>query len=178
MDYKAILEILRFVSKTDLTEVEIQEGEFKLAVRRQGGTVYVPAMVPPADAAAVQLPAYTTAAVQPASQPTLAIPADNPLKAGTGTAAPAATPAAPAVAAETQRAPMIGTFYRSSGPGKDAFVKPGDVVRKGQVLCIIEAMKLFNEIESEYDGRIAKILVEDAVPVEYDQPLFLIEPVH
>jgi len=71
---------------------------------------------------------------------------------------------------------MIGTFYRSGGPDKESFVKVGDMVSPGQVLCIIEAMKLFNEIESEVKGRIVKVLVEDSSPVEYDQPLFLVEP--
>ena len=75
------------------------------------------------------------------------------------------------------KAPIIGTFYRSPSPDKDAFVKVGDTISKGQVLCIIEAMKLFNEIESDYDGKIVKIVAENAQPVEYDQPLFLIEPV-
>jgi acetyl-CoA carboxylase biotin carboxyl carrier protein len=75
------------------------------------------------------------------------------------------------------KSPMIGTFYRSSSPDKPAFVTVGDEVKKGQVLCIIEAMKLFNEIESEVSGRIVKVLAEDASPVEYDQPLFLVEPI-
>jgi acetyl-CoA carboxylase biotin carboxyl carrier protein len=76
----------------------------------------------------------------------------------------------------TIKSPMIGTFYRASGPGKPIFVNVGDEIKPGKVLCIIEAMKLFNEIESEVSGRIVKILVDDASPVEYDQPLFLVEP--
>ena len=104
-------------------------------------------------------------------------------------AQPAAAAAAPAAATDkpkaaeapagntvTIKSPMIGTFYRSSSPGKPAFVEIGDEVNPGKVVCIIEAMKLFNEIESEVKGRIVKILVEDASPVEYDQPLFLVEP--
>ena len=97
-------------------------------------------------------------------------------------AAPAAAPATPAAPAEpaagsykSLKAPMIGTFYRSSGPDAPAFVQVGDMVEKGQVICIIEAMKLFNEIEAEESGRIVKALVDNATPVEYDQPLFLIE---
>jgi acetyl-CoA carboxylase biotin carboxyl carrier protein len=76
----------------------------------------------------------------------------------------------------TVRSPMIGTFYRSPGPDKDAFVSVGDNVKKGDVLCIIEAMKLFNEIESEFEGKVVKVLIEDSSPVEYDQPLFLLDP--
>lgn len=93
--------------------------------------------------------------------------------------APVAAPAAMAPAADGGvgiKSPMIGTFYRSGGPDKDAFVKVGDKVEKGQVVCIIEAMKLFNEIESEVSGTITKVMVENASPVEYDQPLFLVDP--
>lgn len=159
MDFKSIQEILRFVSKSDLTEVEIEQKDFKLRVCRQQPDVHV--MQSPYQAAPVN---YAPAAPAPMS------------------VAPVATeaPAANNASAEGKglfefKSPIIGTFYRSSGPDKDAFVKVGDVVRKGQVLCIIEAMKLFNEIESDVEGKIVKILVENAQPVEYDQPLFLIE---
>ena len=102
-------------------------------------------------------------------------------------AAPAAAPKAPAKKQEaapvaddskyiTIKSPMIGTFYRSSSPDKPVFVNVGDTIKKGQTICIIEAMKLFNEIESEFSGKIVKVLVEDSTPVEYDQPLFLVEP--
>jgi acetyl-CoA carboxylase biotin carboxyl carrier protein len=98
-------------------------------------------------------------------------------------AAPASTPAEPAKAAPpkadnlvTIKSPMIGTFYRQAGPGKPIFVNVGDEVSVGKVVCIIEAMKLFNEIESEVKGKIVKVLIDDASPVEYDQPLFLVEP--
>ena len=94
--------------------------------------------------------------------------------------APAAPAPAAAPAAETKyvtiKAPMIGTFYRSAGPGQPVFVNVGDDVKKGKAICIIEAMKLFNEIESDVDGKIVKVLVDDAKPVEYDQPLFLVDP--
>jgi acetyl-CoA carboxylase biotin carboxyl carrier protein len=99
--------------------------------------------------------------------------APAPVAAAATTAAPAA-PAA-AAAGTSIKSPMVGTFYRSAGPDKPPFVKPGDKVSKGQVICIIEAMKLFNEIEAEMDGTIVKVLVDDASPVEYDQPLFIIE---
>jgi len=97
-------------------------------------------------------------------------------------AAPAAAPADPAAAGEdtskyiTVKSPMIGTFYRRPSPDKDFFVNVGDEIKPGQAVCVIEAMKLFNEIESEVSGRIVKILVDDSSPVEYDQPLFLVDP--
>jgi acetyl-CoA carboxylase biotin carboxyl carrier protein len=100
-----------------------------------------------------------------------------PAKTETVTSAPEKATATPTKSSNLVefRSPMIGTFYRASGPEKPVYVNVGDTVKKGQVLCIVEAMKLFNEIESEYDGKIVKILVENAQPVEYDQPLFLIE---
>jgi acetyl-CoA carboxylase biotin carboxyl carrier protein len=98
-------------------------------------------------------------------------------------AAPSAAPVNTAPAADTSsdnlitiKSPMIGTFYRSSGPGKPTFVNVGDDIKEGQVICIVEAMKLFNEIESEISGKIVKVLADDASPVEYDQPLFLVQP--
>ena len=99
-----------------------------------------------------------------------------PVAAPQVAAAPAPVAAAPVADKGTViKAPMVGTFYRSAGPDKEAFVKPGDKVKKGQVICIIEAMKLFNEIESEISGRIVEVLVENATPVEFDQPLFVVE---
>lgn len=110
-------------------------------------------------------PVQAVAAVAPAAAPSTAAPV-------------AAAPAAPAKADNlvTIKSPMIGTFYRSAGPDKAPFVNVGDEVAPGKVVCIIEAMKLFNEIESEVSGKIVKVLVDDASPVEYDQPLFLVEP--
>lgn len=108
-----------------------------------------------------------------------------PMQAAAPVAAPAATKApakkeAPPVADDSKlitiKSPMIGTFYRSSSPDKPPFVKVGDEIKKGQTICIIEAMKLFNEIESEFSGKIVKVLMDDTTPVEYDQPLFLVEP--
>jgi len=107
--------------------------------------------------------------------PAVAAPAPAPA-APAAAPAPATAPAAPAANTVTIKSPMIGTFYRSSGPDKPAFVNIGDEVAPGKVVCIVEAMKLFNEIESEVKGKIVKVLVEDASPVEYDQPLFLVEP--
>lgn len=159
MDAKTIQELIRLVNKSDLTEVEIETPDFRLRLRR-GGPEVVYAAAPQAVAPA----AVPQAAVQQAAAPAQS----------SGAAAPAADASEDHLVAV--RSPMIGTFYRASGPDKEPFVKVGDDIDSGQVLCIIEAMKLFNEIESEHRGRIVKILVENAQPVEYDQPLFLIDP--
>jgi acetyl-CoA carboxylase biotin carboxyl carrier protein len=157
MKAKELQELLDFIAKSGLNKVNIETEEFKISVQRDPNTKTVYSAAAPAAQAAA---------------PVAAAPA----------AAPTAAPVAPAAAAEPSaashkalKAPMIGTFYRSSGPDAPAFVQVGDMVEKGQVICIIEAMKLFNEIEAEESGRIVKALVENATPVEYDQPLFLIE---
>jgi acetyl-CoA carboxylase biotin carboxyl carrier protein len=156
MNLSQIQDLIKFVAKSGVTEVEIEQKEFKITIKTEGPKkkeameVYLPAPAP-----VVHVPA-----------PAVAAPA---------AAAPAAI-AAPAGNAKEMKSPMIGTFYRSKSPDKPPFVQPGDMVKKGQVLCIIEAMKLFNEIESEFDGKIVKVLADDSQPVEYDQPIFLIEP--
>ena len=154
MKAKELQELLDFIAKSGLNKVNIETEEFKISVQRDPNTKQV--MMAPTAAA----PAPTAAPVAAAAP-----------------VAPAA--AAPAEAAggnyKPLKAPMIGTFYRSNGPDTPAFVQVGDMVEKGQVICIIEAMKLFNEIEAEESGRIVKALVDNATPVEYDQPLFLIE---
>lgn len=163
MDIKDIQDLIKQVNRSTLTEVEIEDGEFRMRIRRkaaENNVIY----------AAPQPQVVASAPVQPAAAP--AAPAAS--------AAPAAAPAPAAPAEDTSnltefKSPMIGTFYRASSPESEVFSKVGDVVSKGQVLCIIEAMKLFNEIESEVEGKIVKILVDDAQPVEYDQPLFLID---
>lgn len=164
MDFKSIQEILRFVSKSELTEVEIEQKDFKLKVKRQLPDVHM-----------VQAPYAAPALMQ---APMQAMPMPAPVSAPVSAPAAGESTSASAESGKNlfeYRSPIIGTFYRASGPDKDVFVKVGDMVRKGQVLCIIEAMKLFNEIESEVEGKIVKILVENSQPVEYDQPLFLIE---
>lgn len=163
MEIKEIQELIKFVSKSGVNEVSIERKDFKITIKTQQAQTIVQATVPaPAPIAAI--PAHQAPAAASA------VPA----------AAPAAvTPAAPAAAEEnliTIKSPMIGTFYRQASPEKPAFVNVGDEIRPGQVLCIVEAMKLFNEIESEVSGRIVKVLLDNASPVEYDQPLFLVEP--
>lgn len=167
MDFKQIQELIKMVNKSNLSELKIEEGDFKLTIRtREEGGVqgYVP-MAPIQQVAQPVAPAAPQPAAAPA--PAAAAPAEAPK---------AAEPAADNGKYVTIKSPMIGTFYRASGPDKDPFVKVGDSVDKGGVLCIIEAMKLFNEIESEFAGKIVKVLVEDASPVEYDQPLFIVDP--
>ncbi|HET9502160.1 MAG TPA: acetyl-CoA carboxylase biotin carboxyl carrier protein [Hymenobacter sp.] len=160
MKAKELQELLDFIAKSGLNKVNIETEEFKISVQREPSTKQVVSM----SAAPVAAPAPA-----PAAAPVAAAPAQA------AAAAPAAPAAAPAASHTPLKSPMIGTFYRSSGPDSPAFVQVGDTVEKGQVICIIEAMKLFNEIEAEQSGRIVKVLVENATPVEYDQPLFLIE---
>lgn len=160
MDFKEIQELIRMVNKSDLTDVVIKDGEFKIRISRQlpeTNVVY--------SATSVQQQQPQSYAVQTPSAP-VAI-------AETKAEAPKAE-----VASEnlyTFRSPMIGTFYNTPSPNDPPFVRVGDTITKGQKLCIVEAMKLFNEIESDVAGKIVKVLVENARPVEYDQPLFLIE---
>lgn len=163
MDFKEIQELLKFVSKSDLTELLIEQEGFKLRIQRKQATSNVIYGSAPAPMQMMQ-----AAPVAQSAAPVLS--------AATESAPKTEAPAGNGKNLTEFQAPFIGTFYRSAGPDKAPFVKVGDEVRKGQVLGIIEAMKLFNEIESDVEGRIVKILVENAQPVEYGQPMFLIEP--
>ena len=156
MDIKQIQELIKFVSRSGVNEVAIEQKDFKITIKTNQTPTVVNATVP-APAAPAVLPA--AAAAQPAVVET------KP-----------ATPVEDNSKYVTIKSPMIGTFYRSSSPDKPFFVNVGDEFSVGKVICIIEAMKLFNEIESEISGRIVKVLVDNASPVEYDQPLFLVEP--
>jgi len=161
MDFKQIQELIKMINKSNIGEVSIEEKGFKLTIKQKEE---------PAQqliAAPMQHQPMLTAPVQAAQ------PAANPVAADKSAKAPAEAPAGNTV---TIKSPMIGTFYRSASPDKPPFASVGDEIDPGKVVCIIEAMKLFNEIESEVKGRIIKVLVEDASPVEYDQPLFLVEP--
>lgn len=161
MNLTQIQELIKFVAKSGVSEVEIEQKDFKITIKTPAGRKEVQVMAAP----------------QPVYAP---VPAPAPVHAAAPAPTAAPAPAAAAPAADTKyvtiKAPMIGTFYRSSGPGKPVFVNVGDEVKKGQAICIIEAMKLFNEIESDVAGKIVKVLVDDAKPVEYDQPLFLVDP--
>jgi acetyl-CoA carboxylase biotin carboxyl carrier protein len=156
MDIKEIQELIKFVAKSGVSEVAIDRKDFKITIKANVTQTIVNASIPTNQV--MQIPAASAPAAAAAPQ----------------AAAPA--PAAEASNLITIKAPMIGTFYRSSSPDKPSFVNVGDEVKAGKVICIIEAMKLFNEIESEVTGRIVKVLVDNASPVEYDQPLFLVEP--
>ncbi len=161
MDLKEIQALIKFVSTSGVDEVEISQKDFKIAIKKNQ------------TAATAQI--VHTAVAQPATMPISAVPVAAPAPS-----AIAPETAAPAVAKSdnliTIKSPMVGTFYRTPNPDSPSFVNVGDDVKPGKVVCIIEAMKLFNEIESEISGKIVKVLVDNATPVEYDQPLFLVEP--
>ena len=159
MKLSEIQDLIKFVAKSGVNEVSYETKDIKLTIKT-GATAKVKAQQP---IMMQSMPAAVTPMVQPMTR----------------TAQPETTPTEKTSVNNkliTIKSPMIGTFYRSSGPDKAPFVNVGDEVIPGKVMCIIEAMKLFNEIESEVSGRIVKMLVDDASPVEYDQPLFLVEP--
>nr|MBT4215661.1 acetyl-CoA carboxylase biotin carboxyl carrier protein [Bacteroidota bacterium] len=156
MDLKEIQALIKFVAKSGAQEVSLETEDFKINIKTGPD--------------ASDQPTYVQA-VAPQQMPAAA-PAVTPVEA---------TPTVPAEVDDsanyiTIKSPMIGTFYRTPSPDQDAFVKIGDSIKPGDVLCIVEAMKLFNEIESEVSGKIVKILVDDKTPIEYDQPLFLVDP--
>ena len=162
MDIKEIQSLIRFVAKSGASEVKLETEDIKITIRTgaTGGA--------PETTILQQIPV-----AQPVAPPSVM---------------PAATPEAPAAAEKPAveadedskyiaiKSPIIGTFYRKPSPDKPSFVEVGDTISKGDVLCVIEAMKLFNDIESEVSGKIVKVLVEDSSPVEFDQPLFLVDP--
>jgi acetyl-CoA carboxylase biotin carboxyl carrier protein len=163
MDFKQIQELIKMINKSNIGEVSIEEKGFKLTIKQKEEPVQQ--VIAAAHLQAQPIAAMATAPVA-AAQTQSASAAEKSTKAAE----------APAGNTVTIKSPMIGTFYRSPSPDKASFVNIGDEIAPGKVVCIIEAMKLFNEIESEVTGKIIKVLVEDASPVEYDQPLFLIEP--
>jgi acetyl-CoA carboxylase biotin carboxyl carrier protein len=164
MDYKQIQELIKTINKSNISELAIKDGEFEISIK-QGSTAPMMPMMQAQPMQAMQMPQMQSSA-QPSSGPTA-----SPSSVDAASPAPAASGKGQVI-----KSPMIGTFYRSPSPEKGPFVSVGDEVKAGQVLCIIEAMKLFNEIECEVNGRIIRVLAEDATPVEYDQPLFEIEP--
>lgn len=151
------------INKSNIGEVSIEEKGFKLTIKQKEEPVQQIIAAP------VQAHPVAAMAPAPAAAPPAPVASAAPEK-------PAKSAEPPASNTVTIKSPMIGTFYRSPSPDKPSFVNVGDDVEPGKVVCIIEAMKLFNEIESEVKGRIVKVLAEDASPVEYDQPLFLVEP--
>jgi acetyl-CoA carboxylase biotin carboxyl carrier protein len=160
MNQKELKELIDFLIEKDISEFELERGDVKVRIRR-GGETAAPVITHAVPMAAV--PMATTPPAQTSHTPATATPA----------------PASPAVAEEelhTVKSPIVGTFYEAPGPGTLPFVKPGDQVAAGQVLCIIEAMKLMNEIEADASGEVVKVLVNNGQPVEYGQPLFAIRP--
>jgi acetyl-CoA carboxylase biotin carboxyl carrier protein len=162
MDINEIQALIKFVAKSGVSEVELETKGFKIVIKTPvKGDMYAPAPV-------------QVISAMPAQQIPQAVQQTAPM------AAPTQEPKKDSTADESKlvtiKSPMIGTFYRSAGPGKAPFVNVGDEISAGKVICIIEAMKLFNEIESDVTGKIFKVLVDDGKPVEYDQPLFLVEP--
>ncbi|MFC4685753.1 acetyl-CoA carboxylase biotin carboxyl carrier protein [Epilithonimonas pallida] len=156
MDIKDIQNLVRFVAKAGVSEVKYKNKDFEIYIKTPLGGEPVSYVTP-----------------QVAYQAPVSAPVANP---GSAPAASEATSSADDSKYITIKSPMIGTFYRKPSPDKDVFVNVGDAVTEGKVVCVIEAMKLFNQIESEVSGKIVKILVDDASPVEYDQPLFLVDP--
>jgi acetyl-CoA carboxylase biotin carboxyl carrier protein len=163
MELKEIKELIRLVSDAGVSEVEVERGDFKISIKKTDDKVTYVQSAP-----AIAQPIYHEA----------------PRTAQAASEVHTERMEAPVAKAEslsgnyiTIKSPMIGTYYKSPSPDKPQFIQIGDEIKPGQVLCIVEAMKLFNEIESEISGRIVKILVENSSPVEYDQPLFLVEPI-
>ncbi|MEO6348382.1 MAG: acetyl-CoA carboxylase biotin carboxyl carrier protein [Aquaticitalea sp.] len=159
MDIKEIQNLIKFVAKSGASEVKLEMDDIKITIRTGGDDRGEPMTY------VQQIPVSAPVSQQPQAQ----------------TTSPQA-PNTPVAAADdnskyiTIKSPIIGTFYRKSSPDKPVFVEVGKTIKEGDVLCVIEAMKLFNEIESEISGKIVKILVDDSSPVEYDQPLFLVDP--
>lgn len=171
MKLTEIQDLIKFVSKSNVSEVELETKEFKIIIKTGKNTVSNNNIQPVVVQSAPPV-------ISPVTTPVTIPVQEAPVSQKNTETSPANTP--PSTAADEKnyhvvKSPMIGTFYRSSAPDKPPFVNIGDVVDVGQPLCIIEAMKLFNEIESDVKGKIVKILVENATPVEYDQPLFLID---
>lgn len=166
MDVKEIQNLIKFVAKSGAHEVKLEMEDFKITIKTAADQI-----VPEQQTIVQHMPPMAAAPV--AAVPVASTP---PAEAG----APAAAAATETPKDEdhliTVKSPIIGTFYRKPSPDKPTFVEIGSTVNQGDVLCVIEAMKLFNEIESEFSGKIVKILVDDSSPVEFDQPLFLIDP--
>ncbi len=176
MTFQEIQELIRLLNKSNMAEFKLEEGDFKLSIRTAlyrdtKGAQFVPAPMPVATPIVATQPPVSMSVVASAPAPITEAPAPAP-----ASEAPA-KPAAPSGQGYKEiKSPMVGTFYRSANPEKPAYAEVGQKVKKGDVVCIIEAMKLFNEIESEISGTIVKVMVDNAQPVEYDQALFLVEP--
>ena len=161
MDLKEIQNLIKFVAKSGASEVKLEMEDVKITIKTGGDE---------ATTIVQQMPMASAPMMQAAPAPVAAAPV------ATEAAAPATAPASDDSKYITVKSPIIGTMYRKPSPDKPMFVEVGQTIAEGDVLCIIEAMKLFNEIESEVSGKIVKVLVDDSSPVEFDQPLFLVDP--
>ncbi len=161
MELKEIKELIKLVSESGVSEIEVERGDFKVSIKKNSEKTTIVHAAPIAHNAPVALPVNTVI-------PSATQFSNEKMEAQVSTQSVSNL--------ITIKSPMIGTFYKTPSPDKPAFINIGDEIKPGKVLCIIEAMKLFNEIESEISGKIVKVLVENASPVEYDQPLFLVEP--
>ena len=162
MDIKDIQELIKFVAKSGATEVDLEIDNVKISIKSpamKAGKVIEPPVTLVSDMPVVAAPVAAPAATAPSADASAATEAEEDTSQYI-----------------TVKSPMIGTFYRKPSPDKDAFINVGDEIKPGDVLCVVEAMKLFNEIESEVSGKIVKVLADDSSPVEYDQPLFLVDP--
>ncbi|NNE29403.1 MAG: acetyl-CoA carboxylase biotin carboxyl carrier protein [Saprospiraceae bacterium] len=161
MTFKEIQDLIKLANKSGLTEFKMKDGDFTLSIRTKNYS--------DAQTQIVQ----TGPAMMPVQQPVAQAPAPAPAAEAEAAQAPKEEPQENLLEVKS---PIVGTFYRSSSPDKDPFVKVGDSINAGDTVCIVEAMKLFNEIESEVSGKIVKVMIDDASPVEYDQVLFLVDP--
>ena len=181
MKQTEIQDLIKFVAKAGVTEVEIEHKDFKITIKSEMPKKGKKGVEEPI-IQQIQVPVATPVMQAPvaATAPAPA-PSPSPTPSPSPAAAPAPAPEAEATSEDNSKfievkSPMIGTFYRRPSPDKDPFKDVGDSIKEGDIVCVIEAMKLFNEIESEVSGKIVKFLVEDNSPVEYDQPLFLVDP--
>lgn len=185
MDLKQIQDLIKFVSKSGVSEVQLEKKDFKITIKTEHLTSKEENNQSNLNSALVQALMQSQGQQQQAPQRIPQAPAnvqqstdvpDSQPKTGSEAKTPASDDAIDESKFHVIKAPMIGTFYRKPSPDKESFVKVGQEIQKGNVVCVIEAMKLFNEIESEVSGKIVKVLAEDSTPVEYDQALFLVEP--
>ncbi len=153
MNIKDIESLIKFVQNSGVAEVSLEQKDIKITIRTTHGQMMMASV--PTMQHIVAAPAQNTASIPAVEKPSSGVDESKYI---------------------TIKSPMIGTFYRTPSPDKPVFINVGDEIKSGKILCIIEAMKLFNEIESEVSGKIVKVLVENATPVEYDQPLFLVDP--
>jgi acetyl-CoA carboxylase biotin carboxyl carrier protein len=173
MTFEEIKALIQLINKSDLAEFKFEDGDQKVVIRTSkynSGKQHIHNVAP------ISAPSYAPAPIIPVVQTTSALPINTEVEKTKAAETSSNTEGGISGTYLEIKSPIVGTFYRSAGPDKPVYAKVGDTVDKGSVVCIVEAMKLFNEIESEIKGKIVKVMVEDASPVEYDQVLFLVDP--